>query len=144
MTIPSKFLFQAADILLYKATRVPVGEDQLQNVELTRKIASKFNSNYKCQLFPIPQTVLVTEESSRRIKSLRKPEKKMSKSDSDQKSCLYLLDDPDTIRSKLKVAITDNTSAVTFDPNERPGVSNLVCIHSRITGSDFYREFIDQ
>lgn len=60
----------------------------------------------------------------------------MSKSDSDQKSCLYLLDDPDTIRSKLKVAITDNTSAVTFDPIERPGVSNLVCIHSRITGKD--------
>ena len=67
-----------------------------------------------------------------------------TKSDNDQKSCLYLLDDPDTIRSKLKVAITDNTSAVTFDPIERPGVSNLVCIHSRITGSDFYREFIDQ
>ena len=103
---------QAADILLYKATKVPVGEDQLQNVELTRKIASKFNSRFKCKLFPIPETVLVTEESSRRIKSLRHPEKKMSKSDSDQKSCIYLLDDPDTIRSKIKVAVTDFTSKV--------------------------------
>jgi len=127
---------QAADILLYKATKVPVGEDQLQNVELTRKIASKFNSRFKCKLFPIPETVLVTEESSRRIKSLRQPEKKMSKSDSDLKSCIYLLDDPDTIRSKIKVAVTDVTSKVTFDPVERPGVSNLVCIHSRITGQD--------
>ena len=63
-------------------------------------------------MFPIPETVLVTEESSRRIKSLRHPEKKMSKSDSDQKSCIYLLDDPDTIRSKIKVAVTDFTSKV--------------------------------
>ena len=112
ITNPKLLCLQAADILLYKATKVPVGEDQLQNVELTRKIASKFNSRFKCKLFPIPETVLVTEESSRRIKSLRHPEKKMSKSDSDQKSCLYLLDDPDTIRSKIKVAVTDVTSKV--------------------------------
>ena len=112
ITNPKLLCLQAADILLYKATKVPVGEDQLQNVELTRKIASKFNTRFKCKLFPIPETVLVTEESSRRIKSLRHPEKKMSKSDSDQKSCIYLLDDPDTIRSKIKVAVTDVTSKV--------------------------------
>ena len=129
-------VLQAADILLYKATDVPVGEDQLQNVELTRKIASKFNSKHKCKLFPIPNIVLVKDNHGSRIKSLKEPEKKMSKSDYNQKSCLYLLDDADTIRSKIKGAVTDFTSEVTFEPATRPGVSNLVCIHSRITGQD--------
>ena len=129
-------VLQAADILLYKATKVPVGEDNKQNLELARHTASKFNSHYKCQLFPIPETVVVTEKSSRRIKSLRSPENKMSKSEKDQKSCIYVLDDPDTIRLKIKKAVTDFTSEVTFEPDKRPGVANLVCIHSRITGED--------
>ena len=129
-------VLQAADILLYKATDVPVGEDQLQNVELTRKIASKFNAKHNTNIFPIPNVVLVEDNHSRRIKSLRNPEKKMSKSDFNQKSCLYVLDDADTMRSKIKRAVTDSTGEVTFDPENRPGVSNLVCIHSRITGQD--------
>ena len=129
-------VLQAADILLYKATDVPVGEDQLQNVELTRKIASKFNAKHNTNIFPIPNVVLVEDNHSRRIKSLRHPEKKMSKSDFNQKSCLYVLDDADTMRSKIKRAVTDSTGEVTFDPENRPGVSNLVCIHSRITGQD--------
>lgn len=129
-------VLQAADILLYKATKVPVGEDNRQNLEVASNIAKKFNNHYKCQLFPIPETVVVTEKSSRRIKSLRSPENKMSKSEKDQKSCIYVLDDPDTIRLKIKKAVTDFTSKVTFEPDNRPGVANLVCIHSRITGED--------
>ena len=129
-------VLQAADILLYKATHVPVGEDNLQNVEIARKIARKFNSKFKQEVFPLPSPVLVTEESSRRIRSLRNPENNMSKSDSDPKSCVYILDHPDEIRLKIKRAVTDTISAVTFDPVQRPGVSNLVCIHSRITGKD--------
>ena len=129
-------VLQAADILLYKATNVPVGEDNLQNVEVTRRLASLFNNRFKRNVFPLPEPILVKEESSRRIKSLRTPEKKMSKSDQNQKSCLYILDDPETIRLKIKKSVTDMKSEVTFDPELRPGVSNLVCIHSRITGKD--------
>ena len=129
-------VLQAADILLYRATRVPVGEDNLQNLETCRQLASKFNSTYKVDLFPQPETVLVKDEASRRIRSLKDPTKKMSKSDINQKSCLYILDDPDTIRLKIRRALTDFTSEVTYDPDNRPGVSNLLCIHSRITGQD--------
>ena len=129
-------VLQAADILLYKATHVPVGEDNLQNVEVTRHIARSFNHRFKKEVFPIPSTVLVTEESSRRIRSLRNPEKKMSKSDPDSKSCVYVTDDPDTVLSKVKKAVTDCQSEVTFEPETRPGVSNLVCIHSRVSGKD--------
>ena len=120
--------------MLYKATNVPVGEDNLQNVEVTRQIARSFNHRFHRQVFPIPKSILVSEESSRRIKSLRNPEKKMSKSDPDGKSCIYVTDDPDVIRVKIRKSVTDLTSEVTYDPVERPGVSNLVCIHSQITG----------
>ena len=129
-------VLQAADILAYKATDVPVGEDNLQNVEMCRRLAHSFNNRFNSQIFPLPNAVLVSETSSRRIRSLRDPSKKMSKSDVDKKSCLYILDEPDTIRMKLKRAVTDMTSQVTFNPDERPGVSNLVCIHSQITNQD--------
>merc|ERR1711874_384554 len=94
------------------------------------------NSRHNCNLFPVPKIVLVKDNHGRRIKSLREPEKKMSKSDFNQKSCLYVLDDGDTMRSKIKGAVTDFIGEVTFDPEKRPGISNLVCIHSRITGQD--------
>ena len=129
-------VLQAADILLYKAENVPVGEDNLQNVEFTRRLARSFNHRFNQDVFPIPSAVLVEEEASRRIKSLRHPSKKMSKSDTNQKSCLYILDEPDVIRNKITKSVTDSISQVTFDPEERPGVSNLVCIHSRITNKD--------
>ena len=80
-------VLQAADILLYKATHVPVGEDNLQNIEVTQKIAKQFNHRFK-NIFPVPKEVLVEEESSRRIRSLRTPEKKMSKSDPDKKGII--------------------------------------------------------
>ena len=129
-------VLQAADILLYKAENVPVGEDNLQNIEFARRLARLFNNRFEEKVFPVPRSVLVKEEASRRIKSLRQPNKKMSKSDSDAKSCLYILDEPDIIREKIKKAVTDSTSRVTYDPDSRPGVANLVCIHSQIEDKD--------
>jgi len=130
-------LLQAADILLYKGTHVPVGEDNLQNVELSRRVAKTFNNRYfgrkKSPLFPIPQAVLV--ESTARVKSLRQPDKKMSKSDPNPKGCIYVTDSPDEITMKIKKAVTDLTSEVTYDPETRPGVSNLVSIHAAVTGT---------
>ena len=133
-------VLQAADILLYKGTRVPVGEDNLQNVELSRRIARSFNNKF-CQkancIFPIPTPILVGGENSdgaARIRSLRDPAKKMSKSDPDPKSCIYINDAPNVILEKCKKDVTDFTSELTYDPITRPGVSNLISIHSALTG----------
>lgn len=126
-------VLQAADILLYRPTRVPVGADNLQNVEVAHSIARNFNRNYKCEFFPYVD-LQILDDSRGRLKSLRDPGKKMSKSDPDVKSCIYVDDEPDVIVSKCKKAVTDFTSEVTFDPVERPGVSNLVTIHSGLTG----------
>ncbi len=124
-------VLQAADILLYKTTRVPVGEDNLQNVEMTRKLARYFNNRFKTNLFVIPKAILVDESAGgRRIKSLRRPESKMSKSESNKSSCIYITDDPDEMTSKIKKAVTDTTSRLTFDPETRPGVSNLIAMYS--------------
>merc|ERR1719309_494689 len=119
-------LLQAADILLYKGTHVPVGEDNLLNVELSRRVAKLFNNRYcpkKEPLFPIPKAVLV--ESTARVKSLRSPEKKMSKSDPNPRGCIYITDPPDVVADKVRKSVTDCRSEVTFDPETRPGVSNL-------------------
>ena len=132
-------VLQAADILLYKGKRVPVGEDNLQNVELSRRLARSFNNRY-CKknepLFPIPKPILVSDkdEGAARVKSLRDPTKKMSKSDPDTKSCIYINDSPRDIHEKCKKAVTDSTRNITYDPVNRPGVANLISIHSALTG----------
>ena len=134
-------VLQAADILLYKGTKVPVGEDNLQNVELSRRLARSFNNRF-CKesnpVFPIPSPVLVgqegTDEGAARVRSLRDPKKKMSKSDPDNKSCIFINDTSAVILEKCKKAVTDFTSTLSFDPIERPGVSNLISIHSAVTG----------
>ena len=132
-------VLQAADILLYKGQKVPVGEDNLQNIELSRRLARSFNNRY-CKenpIFPIPTPVLVssdTDDGAARIRSLRDPTKKMSKSDPDTKSCIYINDHPKVILEKCKKAVTDFTSEVTYDPANRPGVANLISIHSALTG----------
>ncbi|XP_055705021.1 tryptophan--tRNA ligase, mitochondrial [Phlebotomus papatasi] len=125
-------VLQAADILLYKASHVPVGEDQVQHLQLAQHLAKTFNTKFGAT-FPHCHA-LVANDLSNRIKSLRDPSKKMSKSDSDPKSTIYLTDSPDTVADKVKKAITDFTSEVTFDPEVRPGVSNLVTIHSLMSG----------
>ncbi|KOC64324.1 Tryptophan--tRNA ligase, mitochondrial [Habropoda laboriosa] len=125
-------VLQAADILLYKATHVPVGQDQVQHIQLAQDLAFKFNRTYG-DTFPMPRS-LVNENASQRIKSLRDPSKKMSKSSKDSKSRLDILDRPDELMEKIKKAVTDCTSEVTYEPEERPGVANLISIHSMLTG----------
>ncbi|XP_067203042.1 uncharacterized protein TrpRS-m isoform X2 [Linepithema humile] len=125
-------VLQAADILLYKATHVPVGQDQVQHVQLAQDLAQIFNKKFG-QTFPIPHT-LIGDGPSQRIKSLREPVKKMSKSHSDPKSRISLLDEPDVLLEKVKKAVTDFTSEVTYESDNRPGVSNLINIHSLFTG----------
>ncbi|CCH58743.1 hypothetical protein TBLA_0A09590 [Henningerozyma blattae CBS 6284] len=123
-------VLQAADILLYKATHVPVGDDQSPHLELTRTIATRFNKMYKTKYFPIPKTLLAPTQ---KILSLTNPAKKMSKSDPDQIGVLYLNDSPELISKKIKRAITDFTSDhMYYDEENRPGVSNLITIISGI------------
>jgi len=118
-------VLMAADILLYKAALVPVGHDQSQHVELARTIARKFNQRFG-QVFPEPKLKL--PESGAKIMSLTDPKKKMSKSVPD--SCLYLFDEPDVIKKKVMAAITDLGKDVKYDPQKKPGISNLLTIYS--------------
>ncbi|XP_033216803.1 tryptophan--tRNA ligase, mitochondrial [Belonocnema kinseyi] len=124
-------VLQAADILIYKATHVPVGEDQVQHLELCQDLARKFNSTFG-ETFPVPTTIISND--AKRIKSLRDPNSKMSKSCPDSKSRLDLIDEPKVLLNKVKKSVTDFTSEVTYDPKNRPGVANLVKIHSLLTG----------
>lgn len=118
-------VLQAADIMLYNSTHVPVGDDQSQHLELCRGIASTFNHTYG-EFFNIPTTILTP---TKKILSLRNTSKKMSKSDKDQTSSVYMTDNEDTIAKKFRKAVTDSVQGqVTFDPENRPGVSNLINI----------------
>ncbi len=119
-------VLMAADILLYKTDMVPVGQDQTQHLELARTLAKKFNSLYG-ETFPEPKTMLVKEGA--KIMSLLEPKKKMSKSDNPD-SFISITDDPETIKKKIAKAVTDTGKDVRFDPAKKPGVSNLLTIHS--------------
>jgi tryptophanyl-tRNA synthetase len=124
-------VLMAADILLYNTDIVPVGEDQVQHVELTRDIAKKFN-NLRGETFKLPKAVV--NEHGARIRSLQHPEKKMSKSDNDQSGCVYLLDTPDVAVKKIMRAVTDSESTIGYDPENRIAVSNLIEIYSVFSG----------
>jgi tryptophanyl-tRNA synthetase len=116
-------VLQAADILLYKSTQVPVGDDQSQHLELCRHVAQQFNKTFG-ETFPLPTTILAP---TKKILSLKNPAKKMSKSDPDQSGTLYMTDEPEVIRRKIKKAVTDSISnEFKFDPENRPGVSNMI------------------
>ncbi|SFJ65560.1 tryptophanyl-tRNA synthetase [Halobacillus dabanensis] len=121
----------AADILLYKTDMVPVGEDQKQHLELTRNLAQRFNNKYN-DIFTVPEVSIPKEGA--RIMSLQDPTKKMSKSDENQKAFISLLDDEKKIMKKIKSAVTDSDGVVKFDPENKPGVSNLLTIESACTG----------
>ncbi|XP_076238779.1 tryptophanyl-tRNA synthetase, mitochondrial isoform X2 [Calliopsis andreniformis] len=125
-------ILQAADILLYRATHVPVGQDQQQHIQLAQELAISFNNKFG-DTFPIPHS-LINDNASQRIRSLRDPSKKMSKSSTDSKSKIQVLDEPDILLERLKKAITDCTSEVTYEPEKRPGIANLIAIHSMLTG----------
>lgn len=117
----------AADILLYSADLVPVGDDQKQHIELTRDLAERFNKKYN-DIFTIPEIHL--PKVGARIMSLQEPTKKMSKSDPNQKGFISMLDEPKQIEKKIKSAVTDSDGVVKFDKENKPGVSNLMSIYS--------------
>ncbi len=122
-------VLQAADILLYNADIVPVGEDQKQHLELTRDLAERFNQHYS-PTFKIPEAGI--QKESARIMSLQDPSKKMSKSDPDLKSTLFLLDEPAVIRKKIMAAVTDTGQTIQVQEGKE-GISNLLSILSALT-----------
>jgi len=121
----------SADILMYDADYVPVGEDQKQHVELCRDTAIRFNHKYG-DTFKVPEPLV--PKVGARIMSLSEPTKKMSKSDHGDKGCIYLLDDLNVARKKIMSAVTDSLAKVQFDPVNQPGISNLLQIHSSLSG----------
>lgn len=121
----------AADILLYATDIVPVGEDQKQHIELTRDLAQRFNQRYN-DIFTIPEVSM--PKVGGRVMSLQEPTKKMSKSDSNTKGFISLLDPPATVAKKIKSAVTDSDGTIKYDKENKPGVSNLLSIYSIVTG----------
>lgn len=121
----------AADILLYQANLVPVGQDQQQHLEITRDIAERFNKLYG-KTFTIPEGYY--GKASAKIMGLQDPTAKMSKSATNPNDVILLEDEPDVIIKKFKKAVTDSENKVRFDPENKPGVSNLMQIYSSITG----------
>ena len=123
-------ILQAADILLYQPKAVPVGEDQRQHIELTRDLATRFNSRFG-ETFVIPEGVILKETA--KIYDLQNPDAKMSKS-GDPKGLVNIMDESSVIVKKIKSAVTDTDGVIKFDRKAKPGVSNLLGIHSAISG----------
>lgn len=124
-------MLMAADILLYQANLVPVGEDQRQHLEITRDLAERFNSRYG-KTFEIPDGYIV--KSGAKIYDLQNPTAKMSKSSSSVSGIIEIMDAPEVNAKKIKSAVTDTGREVTFDEKEKPGISNLLTIHSTLSG----------
>jgi tryptophanyl-tRNA synthetase len=124
-------ILQAADILLYDANVVPVGEDQRQHIELTRDIAGRFNQRFG-ETLVVPEAKILKETA--KIFDLQHPEAKMSKSGESPQGILWLLDDDAVLTKKVKSAVTDSDGEIRFDPENKPGVSNLLTIFSIATG----------
>ncbi|MGW8849202.1 tryptophan--tRNA ligase [Streptomyces xiamenensis] len=125
-------VLQVADILLYQADQVPVGEDQRQHVELTRDVAERFNGRFG-QTFTVPAAYILKEAA--KIYDLQDPTAKMSKSASSPKGIINLLDEPKASAKKVRSAVTDTGTEVRYDPVNKPGISNLLVIHSALTGT---------
>ena len=125
-------ILMAADILLYQADLVPVGEDQRQHLELCRDIVGFFENRYGPGIFKMPEAYI--GKSGARIMSLQDPEKKMSKSDENEKNFVSIIDDAKVIEKKIKGAATDSGTEVKYDPETKPGLSNLMTIYSVLSG----------
>lgn len=121
----------AADILLYNANFVPVGDDQKQHLEITRDLAIRFNSRFG-DTFNVPEALI--SKTGARIMSLQDPIKKMSKSDENEKAYIALLDPENIIRKKIMSSVTDSDNTIRFDKENKPGVSNLLSIYSAVSG----------
>jgi tryptophanyl-tRNA synthetase len=124
-------MLMAADILLYRPQYVPVGEDQRQHLELTRDLAQRFNHRFK-KTFRLPEPFIIKETA--KITDLQEPTAKMSKSASSPAGIIEMLDDPKVSAKKIRSAVTDSGSEVRFDPEDKPGISNLLTIYSALTG----------
>lgn len=134
-------MLQAADILLYQPHYVPVGEDQRQHIELTRDLAGRFNSRYG-QTFQIPEAYIL--KTAAKINDIQEPTAKMSKSSGSATGVIEIMDTPEANLKKIKSAVTDAGREVKFDLAEKPGISNLLTIHSALSGrtiSDLENEF---
>lgn len=125
-------ILQVADILLYQANAVPVGEDQRQHIELTRDLAERFNGRFG-DTFTIPAPYIVKETA--KIYDLQDPQAKMSKSAASPKGLINLLDEPKASAKKIRSAVTDTDTVIRFDEQEKPGISNLLTIYSTLTGT---------
>jgi tryptophanyl-tRNA synthetase len=124
-------VLMAADILLYDTKVVPVGDDQKQHLELTRDLAQRFNGIYG-DVLRVPEPFIA--KVGARIMDLQEPTNKMSKSTENEKGVIFLTDTPKKMSKKVKSAVTDSDSVIKFDPENKPGISNLLTIHSIITG----------
>ena len=134
-------VLQAADILLYDAEVVPVGEDQRQHIELTRDLAQRFNQRFG-ETFVLPEPSIQKETA--KVFDLQEPGNKMSKSASSEKGVVWMLDDPAVSAKKIKSATTDSEGSVRYDLAEKPGISNLLNIYSALSGraiADIEREY---
>lgn len=132
-------VLMAADILLYNAAYVPVGEDQFQHIEITRDIATRFNNKFNQEIFTVPvatkdQTNFIKRDNGLRIRSLTDPAKKMSKSSPDEKSKILLADSPEVARKKIMAATTDSIGVVNFNWETQPGITSLLQMLSLLTG----------
>jgi len=124
-------MLQAADILLYQADLVPVGEDQRQHIELTRDLAGRFNARYG-DTFTLPEAYIL--KAGAKINDIQDPKSKMSKSSGSAAGVIEIMDSPDANLKKIKSAVTDAGREVKFDQIEKPGISNLLTIHSALSG----------
>lgn len=134
-------VLQAADILLYQAAAVPVGDDQKQHIELTRNIAERFNNHYQAEVFTIPEGIF--PKHGARIMGLDDPAAKMSKGAASELNYVSFLDDPETVRKKFKKAVTDSGSDIEAS-EDKPAVTNLLTIYSMLTGksiADLEKEY---
>jgi len=124
-------VLQIADILLYQANLVPIGQDQKQHLEITRDVAQRFNNAYS-PTFTVPE-ILIPKVGGK-VMSISEPTKKMSKSADDPNSYILILDKPEDIKRKIKRAVTDSDNEIRYDEENKPGVSNLISIYSVMTG----------
>lgn len=129
-------VLMAADILIYDADIVPVGKDQKQHLELARDIAIRFNKKYG-ETFKVPQPVISFDGNEFLIKDLQNPLIKMSKSSENKKGVIMLLEDINSIRKKIMSATTDSEMSIHFDPENKPGISNLIHIYSSVSGKTY-------
>lgn len=122
-------VLMAADILLYQAKYVPIGQDQKQHLELARDVAIRFNKLYG-DIFTVPEPLI--SKQGAKVMSLQEPDKKMSKSDSNANNYVLIIEQPDSIIKKFKKAVTDSGSEIRYDPENKPGISNLLTIYATV------------